>query len=237
MRVWISASDHPWRDPFEDESALADCPTVVDGPGSATGRKSCARISRDAGIMYAAREPMKSRMDEGNTPGILAAHDSCVEHERIKTPIENWSIMCIRLEPFGRSEQGLRLLYVLMKLISVMSLPQVYACFPLVLYIFINSSNPIIVRSRESSSSTWIHSSSLPILLWALANFPTLSTSSTSVLLKDFEMHERRTIFHTQDNFHGVGTSLFAAILVWVSDIYPCGVSFWHVVPYHYACS
>lgn len=87
---------------------------------------------------------------------------------------------------------------------NVMSLPRVYATdarFPLVLYTFTNTRNPIVLRSRESSSFTRIRSfiatSSLPISLWAPASLPTLSTSSTSVSLKNFVMHERRTIFHT----------------------------------------
>jgi len=87
---------------------------------------------------------------------------------------------------------------------NVMSLRRVYATaarFPLVLYTFIDTCNPIVLRSRESSSSTQIRSfiatSSPPISLWAPASLPTLSTSSTLVSLKNFVMHERRTIFHT----------------------------------------
>ena len=63
MRVWISTSNHPWCNPFEDESA--DCPAGMDGPGSpsAMGHKSFAMRSRAAGMMYAASVPNKSRTD------------------------------------------------------------------------------------------------------------------------------------------------------------------------------
>ena len=97
-------TDHPWRNPFEDESA--DCPAGMDGPGSpsgsAMGCKSFVMRSRAAGMMYAASVPNKSRTDKGNTPGITTTWVCWTVRElRLRSKLKHHAVHFV-----GRSEQG-----------------------------------------------------------------------------------------------------------------------------------